>query len=129
MNSCLYECRIMHCRVKPKYHKLNTTIFMFYLDIDEIDKVAKKLPLLSRNRFNIYNFVDKEHLEIGGKNVKENIEMYLKSKHVETPIKKIMLLTNLKTFGYNFNPVSFYYCFDDDNQPVCVVPEIGNTFG
>ncbi len=129
MNSCLYECRIMHCRVKPKYHKLNTTIFMFYLDLDEIDVIDRKLKLFSRNRFNIYNFADRDHLEIGGSNVKENILLYLKSKGVETPVKRIMLFTNLKTFGYNFNPVSFYFCYDMENSLVCVVPEIGNTFG
>jgi DUF1365 family protein len=40
-----------------------------------------------------------------------------------------MLLTNLNVLGYNFNPVSFYYCFDESSQPLCVVAEIGNTFG
>ena len=40
-----------------------------------------------------------------------------------------MLLTYLRTFGYVFNPVSFYFCFDQQGQAVCVVPEIGNTFG
>lgn len=102
---------------------------MFYLDLDEIDALEKKLPFLSRNRFNVYNFADHDHLEIGGKDVKENIQLYLKSKGIDTPIKRMMLLTNLRTFGYNFNPVSFYYCFDQDNSPICVVPEIGNTFG
>lgn len=31
--------------------------------------------------------------------------------------------------GYNFNPVSFYYCFNKQDNPICVVPEVGNTFG
>ena len=38
-------------------------------------------------------------------------------------------MTNVRTFGYIFNPVSFYFCFDTNDVPVCVVSEIGNTFG
>ena len=34
----------------------------------------------------------------------------------------------MATFGYNFNPVSFYFCFDKEDNPICVVPEVGNTF-
>ena len=60
--------------------------------------------------------------------MKENILRYLKSKGVDLPGGKIRLLTNLRVLGYNFNPVSFYFCFDKNEQPVCVVPEIGNTF-
>lgn len=40
-----------------------------------------------------------------------------------------MLMTNLNVLGYNFNPVSFYYCFDGKNEPVCCIAEVGNTFG
>jgi uncharacterized protein len=128
MNSCLYTCRIMHCRIKPKYYKLNHTIFMFYLDLDEIDGLAKKLSLFSHNRANIYNFSDADHLDLGARTVKENLALFLKSRGIEQELGRVMLLTNVKTFGYNFNPVSFYYCFDKQDQPLCVVPEIGNTF-
>jgi hypothetical protein len=39
-----------------------------------------------------------------------------------------MLLTNLNVFGYNFNPVSFYFCFDEKDEIVCCIAEISNTF-
>ena len=38
-------------------------------------------------------------------------------------------MTNLNVLGYNFNPVSFYYCFNEKNEPICCVAEVGNTFG
>jgi hypothetical protein len=38
------------------------------------------------------------------------------------------LLTQLRTFGVCFNPVSFYYCFDADGQQLAaVVAEVTNT--
>jgi DUF1365 family protein len=30
--------------------------------------------------------------------------------------------------GYVFNPVSFYFCFDEQGKPLCTVAEVGNTF-
>ena len=43
MNSCLYECAVMHHRFAPKVHHFSHDIFMFYLDLDELEIVAKKI--------------------------------------------------------------------------------------
>jgi DUF1365 family protein len=37
------------------------------------------------------------------------------------------MLTHLRYFGYIFNPVTFYYCFDKHAQVDAVVAEITNT--
>ena len=40
----------------------------------------------------------------------------------------IRLLTNLRYFGYGFNPVSFYYCFDEAGDEIeVIVAEVNNT--
>jgi len=119
----------MHRRVVPKKHEFVHRIFMFYLDLDEIDALSKDISLISRNKFNLHSFYDKDHMEIGGKDVKENIIKYVREKGLKGEIKRIMLLTHLRVFGYVFNPVSFYCIFDKDDNPLCVVPEVGNTFG
>lgn len=129
MNSCLYDCTVMHHRLEPKQHRFVYRVFMFYLDLDELDMLTSKFRLLSRNRFNIFSFRDRDHLQLAGSSVKENILAYLSSKGVDGSEFRIGLLTNLATFGYVFNPVSFYFCFDRSNNPVCAVTEVGNTFG
>ena len=44
------------------------------------------------------------------------------------PQGPIRLLTHLRYFGYVFNPVSFYYCFDKtDTHVETIVAEITNT--
>src|SRR6185503_13745312 len=91
MNSCLYKARVMHHRLAPKQHSFHYNVFMFYLDLDEIDGLAKRLKFLIRNG-------------------------------------RIMVLTNLCTLGYQFNPVSFYFCYDEENNPICSVVEVCNTF-
>jgi len=108
---------------------------MFYIDLDELELLKKKFLFFSLNRFNFFSFRDKEHLQLPidksdtSKNTKQHITDYLKQNGIDVPISKIMCLTNLNILGYNFNPVSFYYVFDSNNEPVCSIAEVGNTFG
>jgi len=107
---------------------------MFYLDLDEIDRLDKRLVFFSRNRFNLYNFRDQDHLQLAegqkNKSIKATIHNYLQACGVaESTIGTIKLLTNLVTAGYIFNPVSFYFVFDKENIPLCAVVEVQNTFG
>ncbi len=125
----------MHHRLAPKKHRFHYNVFMFYIDLDELEFLKKKLALFSLNRFNVFSFRDKEHLQLPidnpdtSKNTKQHISDYLKSNGIESPIGRIMCLTNLNILGYNFNPVSFYFVFDTKQQILCSVAEVGNTFG
>jgi DUF1365 family protein len=102
---------------------------MFYLDLDEIDAVAKKVWLVSRDRFNFFSFRDCDHLRLTRGGLKENVLAYLRLQAPALDAERIMLLTNLRTLGYVFNPVSFYFSFNRLGQPVCAVAEVNNTFG
>ena len=86
MNSCLYECDVMHHRLEPKVNQFRYRIFMFSLDLDEIDSL--RIPFLSRNRWNLYEFRDRDHLTIEGletKSVKENVIGYLALNGIQFP--------------------------------------------
>ncbi|MFD2144357.1 DUF1365 domain-containing protein [Mucilaginibacter antarcticus] len=134
INSCLYKATVMHHRFSPKVHRFNYDVFMFYLDLDEIDTLSKKLRLMSRNRFNLFNFRDKDHLQLPkenpdtSKNIRQHITDYLHQNSVDIGNGRIMVLTNLCTLGYQFNPVSFYYCYDEQDNVVCSIVEVCNTF-
>jgi len=129
VNSCIYECSVMHNRLEKRNIKFNYKFFMFYLDLDEIDSLSNSLFFFSRNKFNLFSFRDKDHIAFEKPDVKKNILEYLKRNNVNDEIGSIKLLTNVAVLGYNFNPVSFYFCFDKQNNPICAVPEVGNTFG
>lgn len=129
MNSCLYDIDIMHYRTQPQEYKFKHKTFMFYLDLDELDQLKNKLGLFGWNQRRVFNFCEKDHVDFGGETVKENVLRYVKSQGVTESIQQVMLLTNVRTLGYIFNPVSFYFCFDAQGQPVCSVCEVGNTFG
>lgn len=135
MNSCLYKAKVMHNRLAPKKHSFYYNVFMFYTDLDEIDELAQKLLLFSRNRFNLFSFRDNEHLQLPIdkpdtiKSTRQHITDYLLQHGIDLQAGRIMLLTNMNVLGYNFNPVSFYYCFNISGEPLCCVAEVGNTFG
>jgi DUF1365 family protein len=134
LNSCLYKARVMHNRLHPKVHHFHYDIFMFYLDLAELDTISQKFRWLSRNRFNLFNFRDSDHLQLPfenpdqSKNIREHITQYLTDNAVQIGNGRIMLLTNLCTLGYQFNPVSFYICFNEQEEPVCTIAEVCNTF-
>jgi uncharacterized protein len=125
----------MHHRLAPKVHRFHYNVFMFYVDLDELDTLSKKLFFFSRNRFNLFSFKDKEHLQLPKENpdtskpVKEHIITYLKEQGFNYTNQRIMLLTNMSVLGYNFNPVSFYFIVNEANEPQCAIAEVGNTFG
>lgn len=129
INSALYECTIMHHRLEPLRNRFVYRIFMFALDLDELDRLHASMRLFSRNRFNLFSFRDADHLRLGRPSAKENLLEYVRTQGVTEQIGKVLLITNVRVFGYVFNPVSFYYCYAENGDPVCVVPEVGNTFG
>ena len=45
INSCLYKATVMHHRLSPKEHRFHYDIFMFYLDLDEIDQAFAGLEV------------------------------------------------------------------------------------
>lgn len=129
MNSCLYECSVMHHRFSPKVHHFEHRIFMFYLDLDELDLVSKKLLLFGYNRKSVYSFRDADHEPAGKCTLKERIRAFARKNGVELdPFCRVMLLTLPRVFGYIFNPISIYFCFDTKGEAVCSIAEVGNTF-
>ncbi|MCC5840566.1 MAG: DUF1365 domain-containing protein [Opitutales bacterium] len=129
MNSSLYSCRVGHTRLRPARHHFTARLFMFYLDLDELDELHARLPLFSRNRFNAYTFADRDHLFVGQATIRENLTGYLQAQGVTEPVGRVRLLTNLRVLGYVFNPVSFYVCDDLQGAPLAMVVEVHNTFG
>ena len=71
--AAIYECAVMHHRLQPKVHRFNYNVFYLWLDLDAIDGLASKLRWFSRNRFNLFSFYDRDHLDLGAGDVKANI--------------------------------------------------------
>jgi len=62
MNSCLYECQVMHARFAPRQHRFVYRIFLFALDLDELEALDRNHRLFSANRRNLYSFCEADYL-------------------------------------------------------------------
>ena len=63
MNSSLYQCKIFHKRLKPVKRQFSYSVFMLSLDLDELDDLADKHWLFSRNSWNLYAINDADYLD------------------------------------------------------------------
>jgi len=127
MNSCLYLGNLAHQRLTPAANAFRYTLFMVYLDLDELDHVFDGRWLWSVERFNWATFRRSDHLRRPGplaQAVRDTVQEQLGFK-TAGPIR---LLTHLHYCGYCFNPLSVYYCFGVDGVTLeAIVAEVHNT--
>ncbi|MGA9334561.1 MAG: DUF1365 domain-containing protein [Rudaea sp.] len=126
--SCIYEGWIRHRRFKPHAHAFRYRMYMLYLDLSEIDRVFAKRWLWSANRRNVAEFRRSDYLGNPAIPLDEAVRDRIREVSGRAPTGPIRLLTHLRTCGYCFNPVSFYYCYADDRTTLdTIVVEITNT--
>lgn len=132
MSSCVYECHIWHERRLPRFYAFTAQHFMFYFDLEELVSLKSKLRFLGLNQFNIFSIIERDYLpdeSASFQSLDVRVKSTLRKLGVEHEINRIELLTNARILGYVFNPVSFYFCFAEENQLICCLCEVGNTFG
>jgi DUF1365 family protein len=127
-SSCLYVGWVRHRRYAPRAHAFRYPLFMVYLDLAELGDVFKGRWLWSAQRPAPARFAREDHLGDPRVPLDEAVRELVASKTGLRPSGPIRLLTHLRYFGYVFNPVSFYYCFDAGGERVeTIVAEVNNT--
>lgn len=129
MNSCLYAGYLAHRRTAPVVHRFRYPIATFYLDLDEVEALARELAFFSVNRCNLVSFHDRDHMDGLPGATKPKVRAFLRLHDLDPGEGKIFLLTQCRIFNYVFNPVSFYFCHACGGDLRCVVAEVNNTFG
>ncbi len=127
MNSCIYNGVVTHSRLKPVKHFLKYKTFSIFIDLDEIKKLDKEITIFSYNKFNIFSFYNEDHGDRDGKNLKFWVLENLKKFDIDENINNIKLLCYPRVFGYVFNPLSIFYCYED-NILKAILYEVKNTF-
>ena len=127
MNSCIYNGVVTHTRFKPVKHFLKYKTFSLFIDLDEIKKLDKTILIFSYNKFNVFSFYDRDHGERNGNSIKKWVLDKLKEFKMNLNINKIRLLCYPRIFGYVFNPLSVFYCYEN-NSLKAIFYEVKNTF-
>ncbi|MDG1819932.1 MAG: DUF1365 domain-containing protein [Porticoccaceae bacterium] len=128
IHSRLYAGTIGHCRHMPAVNRFRYQLFMLYLDLDEVDSLFDKYWLWSSKRLNFAWFNRADHSGDSEQPLADSIRELVSEKTGSRPSGPIRLLTNLRYLFYKSNPVSFYYCFNADDETIhSIVAEVTNT--
>lgn len=128
MHSCIYTGWIRHRRYEPTRNEFRYRLFMMYLDLSEIPAVFDRFWCWSATRPALARFKREDYHGDSAMPLDAAIRKTVRDTTGRTPTGPIRLLTHLRYFGYGFNPVSFYYCFDaTDSRVETIVAEITNT--
>lgn len=128
MHSCLYEGRVRHRRFEPKAHAFEYPVAYAFLDLDELDTVFEGRWFWSTGRPAPVRFRREDYLGDPRVPLKTAVRECIRRTIGRAPSGPIRLLTHLRHFGFSFNPVSFYYCFSNEDEELdTIVAEITNT--
>jgi DUF1365 family protein len=127
--SALYEGWVMHQRLRPSSHRLRYRMLSIFLDLDEIDALAKTHRLFSRNRFNLFSFHDRDYGSGGPESLRSQIEAHLAEAGMPLTNGPIRVLTMPRILGCAFNPLSLFFCYRPQGDLAAILYEVNNTFG
>lgn len=123
--SAIYEGTIRHRRFAVRPHGLRHRLALLYLDLRELDSLLDGRLLVARP--GLVRFRRSDYLGAPSVPLSDAVRMQVERETGRAPGGPIRLLTQLRTFGHCFNPVSFYYCFTPQERLDAVVAEVTNT--
>jgi hypothetical protein len=123
LNNAIYIGNLTHHRFLPKIHRFQYGVALFLLDLDFASKLFRIPKLFGFHRED-YLRDDSQQNET----LKETVTRLILERTNVNFKGKIKILTQIRYFGFCFNPVSFYYCFNEKNEKLeFIVAEISNT--
>ena len=127
-SSCIYSGLIIHKRFKPKKHFFSYKTFSLLIDLNEIENLERKIKFFSYNKFNILSFYNVDHGPRDGSCLTKWAKKILAESRIDIGSGTIKLLCFPRFFGYVFNPLSIFYCYDENLKLKAVLYEVKNTF-
>ncbi len=98
-----------------------------FLDIDRIPELCSISSFLSHNHWNWASFHDADHLGDPTLPFRERLRADAAQQGVALPKGPIYLLALLRYAGHCFNPVSYFYCYDEEGRLERICAEVCNT--
>lgn len=125
--SALYEGTVRHRRFEPVGHEFSYRLVLMYLDLGELPGVLDPFPLYSARRPAPARFRRADFMGEPGRPLAECARDAVEAETGGRPDGPVRLLAGLRYLGHSFNPVSFYFCFDDGGERVeAVVADVNN---
>lgn len=129
LRSALYVGAVSHHRLTPKRHSLRHQVYWLLLDLGELAQLDTACRLFSHNRTNLVCFYDRDHGDDSGKTLLNQALGHLRAAGIDDAGVTVQLLCMPRVAGYDFNPLSVYFCRNAALQLIAVIYEVKNTFG
>ena len=129
--SALYEGWVMHRRLWPRHHRFHYRVFAMLIDLDELAALDRNLWLFGWNRGRLFSFRDKDHGPASKEKTREPLKDWLNRLLAEVGIAADgprRVLCYPRILGYVFNPLSVWFCHDQDGTLKAVIYEVHNTY-
>ncbi|MDP2148011.1 MAG: DUF1365 domain-containing protein [Parvibaculum sp.] len=128
--AALYMGDVMHQRMKPVGHRFRYKVYSLLIDLDRLDEAGRLSSLFSVNSTNLVSFHEADHLRGTTRtSLRAHIDDLLVEAGLPEPAARIELACYPRLFGQVFNPLSVFYAYGPDGEPVAMVYQVRNTFG
>ncbi|MCH9806750.1 MAG: DUF1365 family protein [Alphaproteobacteria bacterium] len=127
--SALYVGHVTHHRLTPKRHSLRNRVYWLLLDLTELEALNSRLRWFSYNQTNLASFFNRDHGDGSDVPLHEQVRGQLTTAGLEARSLTIQLLCMPRVVGYDFNPLSVYFCSTQQGDMVAVIYQVTSTFG
>jgi DUF1365 family protein len=128
LHSGIYLGEVMHQRLRPVKHRFVYRVSAWLIDLDELETL-NQFTCVSIDRFNLFSFHQRDHGDGSGTPLKTQIKALLQQHNIDTGSGAVRLLCYPRLFGYVFNPLSVFYCYNKSGDLSAILYEVSNTFG
>jgi DUF1365 family protein len=115
----------MHRRITPKHHRFKYRVFAMLLELDELPQLDRKLSLFGYNRRGLFSFQDRDHGD--GRPLNLWLDALLAQAGITAKGPR-RVLCYPRILGYVFNPLSVWFCDDDQGALKAIIYEVHNTY-
>ncbi len=123
--SALYEGLVAHRRLRPRQHRFQYRVFAMLLELDELAALDRGLKLFSYNRWGLFSFQDRDHGD--GRPLHAWLDDLLaQSGIVAKGARRVLCYPRI--LGYVFNPLSVWFCDDEQGRLKAIINEVHNTY-
>lgn len=127
VHSCLYVGEVRHRRFDAVKHAFSSRLYFVMLDLDELDAAFAGRWWWSAKRPAPMRWKRRDYFGDPTRPLADCVRDAVATATGNRPDGPVRVLTNLRSFGFVFNPVTFYWCHDRHGRLAAVLAEITNT--
>ncbi|MFJ9456372.1 DUF1365 domain-containing protein [Kitasatospora sp. NPDC101447] len=121
----LYDTVTTHVRTAPRRRSFRHRGYLWLVDLDRLPALPRPLRPLAR-------FLPRDHaLDPAARppTLRQDLERFLAARGIRLGDGTVLMLTQARSLGHVFNPLTVYWCRDRSGRPLCTVAEVHNTYG